>query len=168
MRMHPALVSCAHFRIAGACGHLHRRLSLCPTVPCPGRKGHIMIIIYTFDNGETSEVEVSEEIGAVIIDSRREEASRSRMEHRHCYSLDAIAYEGIEYGESDDYSFENADRDEQISKAFSQLSDIQKKRLMMLAQGLSIREIARQEGKNYRSVYESIESARKKFLKNFY
>ena len=40
--MHPPLVSCAHFRIAGACGHLHHRLSLCPTVPCPGRKGHIM------------------------------------------------------------------------------------------------------------------------------
>ena len=46
-----------------------------------------MKIIYTFDNGETSEVEVSEEIGAVIIDSRREEDSRSRMERRHCYGL---------------------------------------------------------------------------------
>ena len=126
-----------------------------------------MKIIYTFDNGETSEVEVSEEIGAVIIKSRREEASRNKTEHRHCYSLDAIAYEGIEFGEADGYSFENADRDEKISNAFSILSDIQKQRLMMLAQGVSIREIARQEGKNYRSVYESIEAARKKLLKNF-
>lgn len=49
MRMHPPLVSCAHFRIAGACGHLHRRLSLCPTVPCPGRKGHTMKLRIRYD-----------------------------------------------------------------------------------------------------------------------
>ena len=49
MRMHPPLVSCAHFRIAGACGHLHCRLSLCPTVPCPGRKGHIMKLKIRYD-----------------------------------------------------------------------------------------------------------------------
>lgn len=49
MRMHPPLVSCAHFRIAGACGHLHRRLSLCPTAPCLGRKGHIMKLKIRYD-----------------------------------------------------------------------------------------------------------------------
>lgn len=49
MRMHPPLIPCTHFRIAGACGHLHRRLSLCPTVPCPGRKGHIMKLRIRYD-----------------------------------------------------------------------------------------------------------------------
>lgn len=49
MRMHPPLVFCAHFRIAEACGHLHRRLSLCPTVPCPGREGHIMKLKIRYD-----------------------------------------------------------------------------------------------------------------------
>ena len=34
----------------------------------------------------------------------------------------------------------------------------------MLAAGLSVREIARIEDKNYRSVYDSIEGAKKKFL----
>ena len=38
---------------------------------------------------------------------------------------------------------------------------------MLLAAGLSVREIARREGKNFKSVYESIEAAKKKFLKFF-
>lgn len=49
-----------------------------------------MKVKYEFDNGEVTEVEVSEEIGAMIIDSRREEESGNRKERRHCYSLDAI------------------------------------------------------------------------------
>ena len=56
-----------------------------------------MKISYEFVNGETTEVEVSESIGAVIIDSRRDEASDNRQERRHNYSLDAITYEGEEY-----------------------------------------------------------------------
>ena len=45
-----------------------------------------MKIKYTFANGEVSEVEVSEEIGAVIIDSRRKEENQARKERYHCYS----------------------------------------------------------------------------------
>ena len=126
-----------------------------------------MKIRYTFDNGETSEVEVSEEIGAVIIESRRKEASLDRKERRHCYSLDAVTYEGKEYGAFDDYSFEDPDVGKRIGEALSHLSDIQKKRLLMLIDGTSVREISRMEGRDYRSVYESIEAAKKKFLKNF-
>ena len=42
-----------------------------------------MKIEYEFANGEKTEVEVSTEIGAVIIDSRREEASGDRKYRRH-------------------------------------------------------------------------------------
>lgn len=60
-----------------------------------------MKVKYEFNNGEVTEVEISEEIGAMIIDSRRKEESDNKKEHRHCYSLDAVAYEGIEYGTPD-------------------------------------------------------------------
>ena len=38
-------------------------------------------------NGENSEVEVNEEIGTFILDSRREEDNLGRKERYHCYSL---------------------------------------------------------------------------------
>lgn len=129
-----------------------------------------MKLRYEFDNGEVTEVEVSEEIGAMIIDSRREEESGNRKERRHCYSLDAIAYEGIEYGTPDfteEMFDDREERDARVREAFSHLSGVQQRRLLMLAGGLSIREIAKREGKNYRTVHESIEAARKKFLKFF-
>jgi len=129
-----------------------------------------MKVKYEFDNGEVTEVEVSEEIGAMIIDSRREEESGNRKERRHCYSLDAIAYEGIEYGTPDfteEMFDDREERDAHVREAFSHLSGVQQRRLLMLAGGLSIREIAKREGKNYRTVHESIEAARKKFLKFF-
>ena len=49
-------------------------------------------INYTFANGETSDVEVNEEIGNLILDSRREESNQDRKERYHCYSLDAADY----------------------------------------------------------------------------
>lgn len=57
-----------------------------------------MKIVYNFITGETTEVEVDTSIGTVVIGSRREEESGDRKERRHCYSLDAITYEGSEYG----------------------------------------------------------------------
>lgn len=129
-----------------------------------------MKVKYEFNNGDVTEVEVSDEIGAVIIDSRREEESTERRHRRHCYSLDATVYEGLEYGTADftEMIFDDTDeRSKRIRAAFSHLSEIQQKRLLLLAGGISIREIARREGKNFRTVYDSIEAAKKKFLKFF-
>lgn len=55
-----------------------------------------MKINYTFANREASEVDVSEEIGNVILDSRREESNFDRKERYHCYSLDAAEFEGAD------------------------------------------------------------------------
>lgn len=54
-----------------------------------------MKINYTFANGEISDVEVSEEIGTMILDSRREESNLDRKERYHCYSLDGAEFEGM-------------------------------------------------------------------------
>ena len=128
-----------------------------------------MKINYTFANGETSDVEVSEEIGNLILDSRREESNLDRKERYHCYSLDAAEFEGMDYA---DGSTPESDlllqlENRHIAEAFGKLSEVQRRRLLMLAQGLSLREIARREGKDIKTVRESIDGARKKFLKFF-
>lgn len=130
------------------------------------RKGHIMKITYEFCTGEVTEVEVSDEIGAMIIGSRREEDSSERNQRRHCYSLDAITYEGKEYASNDFITdvLENSNGN-RVSMALSHLTAVQKRRLFLLAGGLSVREIARREGKDFKTVYESIEAAKKKFMK---
>ncbi len=123
---------------------------------------------YKFADNTTSEVEVSEEIGTIIMDSRRKEESLERKERRHCYSLDAITYEGEEYGTTEQMEklFDDSDdRDAEVREAFSHLTEVQQRRLLMLSDGLSVREISRREGKDFKSVYDSIEGARKKFLK---
>lgn len=131
-----------------------------------------MKIKYESVTGEVTEVEVSEEIGAVIIDSRRKEENLARKERYHCYSLDAI-----KYGDTDKFAPTTGEtplteliRDEDnsyIYEAFSTLSDTQQRRLLKLAAGMSMREIAREEDVDVKAVFKSITSARKKFLKFF-
>lgn len=129
-----------------------------------------MKIQWIFDDGTTIELEVDEEIGAFILDSRRLEHNLAEKERYHCpYSYDAIEFEGIEYADPqkpDDLVLRGKEN-ERIQNALSKLTEVQRKRLLMLADGLSIREIARREKVDHRAVRESIEAARKKFLKNF-
>lgn len=129
-----------------------------------------MKITYTFADDTTAEVEVSDEIGVVIMESRREESNGDRKERSHCWSLDAVEYEGIEYGTPDftEVMFDGtAERDDRIREAFSRLTEAQQRRMLMLAAGLSEREIARREGRDIKTVRESIEAARRKFNKFF-
>ena len=57
-----------------------------------------MKIKYAFLDGATTEVEVSEEIGTVIIDSRKAEHAQDERQRYHCpYSYDAIDDEGEEW-----------------------------------------------------------------------
>ncbi len=128
-----------------------------------------MKITWNFADGTTSAVEVNEEIGNYITASRREEASTARKHRRHCYALDAIDYEGDEYGTktSPEDDMETDVQKKRIHEAFSHLTEKQQQRLLMLADGLSCHEIARQEGANFKTVYESIEAGKKKFMKFF-
>ena len=66
-----------------------------------------MKIKYAFLDGTMTEVEVSDEIGAVIIDSRKAEHAQNERHRYHCYSYDAIDYEGEEYGACDEYAVED-------------------------------------------------------------
>lgn len=129
-----------------------------------------MKIKYQFADGTTTEVEVSEEIGAVIIDSRKAEHAQDERQRYHCpYSYDAIDYEGEEYATDDTPETEHirSERDARLYTALAALTETQRRRLLILADGLSMREIARREKADIKTVRESIEGARKKFQKNF-
>ena len=128
-----------------------------------------MKIKYEFANGTVSEVEVEESIGAVIIEDRRLEDNLARKERYHCHSLDAVQFEGVEYGteETPETMLAAMEEDKRVYEAFHKLSKVQQRRLLKLAGGMSIREIARQEGTNFRTVHESVEAGRKKFKKFF-
>ena len=129
-----------------------------------------MKIKYTFDNGETVEVEVSEEIGSAYLELNRTEENANRRERYHCISLDAFDYEGTEFCEpdfTDELFDETQETGRKVRDAFSHLNETQKRRLLMLSEGLSERKIARREGVTLRAIQECIDGARKKFMKFF-
>lgn len=106
-----------------------------------------MKVSYKFADRTTSEVEISDELSSIIISSRTAEESSDRKERHHCWSLDAILYEGMEYDTYDDPA-EKLKHDELrqcVNSAFSYLTEIQQRRILMLADGLSEREIVRRE-----------------------
>ena len=142
-----------------------------PTAGCRlKRKGHNMKITYKFADGTVSEVEVSEEIGTLIMDSRREEHALQEKERCHCRSLDAIDYEGSEYGYLEDFGEsekETARQRQLLRECFSGLTETQKRRLLLYIKGKTLREIAEMEGTSFQSVDESIKTARKNFRKIF-
>ena len=128
-----------------------------------------MKINYTFNNGENSEVEVNEEIGAVILESRRKEENLARKERYHCVSMDNSEFEGVDFIDETTPAvlFMEQIDNEHIKETLNKLSEIQRRRLLMLASGMSIHDIARSEGTDYRAVYDSIKQARKKCQKSF-
>lgn len=124
-------------------------------------------------DGTTATAEANVEIGTFIVDSRREEANGNRKQRAHTYSLDAIAYEGKEYGKEDEYpSLSDAQERILIRKrvrmAFSRLTKTQQRRLWWhVIEKKSLREIARLEGVTVESVSESVEAGKRKFVKYY-
>lgn len=129
-----------------------------------------MLIKYEFINGDISEVEVSDEIGAMIIESRKAEHALDEKERYHNYSLDAIDYEGDGYGFWEDYDLDerkaNASKIRTILReGLSKLTETQRRRISLFIQGKTVREIAEIEKVDVRAVHDSISQVRKKFEK---
>ncbi len=128
-----------------------------------------MQIKYEFVNGEKTDVEIDDAIGMVILDSRRIEANKNRRERYHCYSIEGADFEGEKYFDKNtpEKMFFDGIETECINTVLNKLSDVQRKRLLLFADGLSINEIARLEGICPNAAWKSIQSAKKKFIKNF-
>ena len=126
------------------------------------------ILHYEFVTGESVNITVSAEIAEVIYDSRRmEHASNERSRYHTAFSLDSEDYEGtnlISEKTPDDLMEELEDR-EHLLDCLAHLSENQRQRILMLAQGMSITEIARVQHADRTTVRESIQAARKKFKK---
>lgn len=128
-----------------------------------------MKIKYEFADGTVSEVEVEESIGAVIIESKRLEDNLARKERYHCYSLDAVDFEGSEYASKDtpESLLEQTADKQHIKRLLEELPEVQRRRLLLYVQGKSMRGVARLEGVDHKAVKKSIEAAKKYFIKNF-
>ena len=103
--------------------------------------------------------------------SRKEIQSQDRRQRYHApYHIEALLYEGSGYASGEDVAEDaaNADEENRIDDLFqSNLTPVQYRRFRMYMNGMSIREISRIEDADYSSVYESIESAKKKLRKNY-
>ena len=102
------------------------------------------ILHYEFVTGESVNITVSAEIAEVIYDSRRmEHASNERSRYHTAFSLDSEDYEGtnlVSEKTPDDLMEELEDR-EHLLDCLAHLSENQRQRILMLAQGMSITEI---------------------------
>ena len=127
-----------------------------------------MKIKYKFITGEVTEIEVDENIGTVILDSRRLESNQDRKERYHCYSIEGAAYEGMDYAsdETPESILLQNDYTAEMCAALETLTAVQKRRLAQYLNGMSMRDIARREGVSAMSVSESFEEKKKK-LKHF-
>ncbi len=129
-----------------------------------------MKITYQFADGTISEVEVSDEIGTIIIDSRRAEHADDERERYHReFSLDGMDYENSDWTTSASpeeglLAHHNIDA---FYRKLSCLTDVQRRRLLAYAEGMTYREIAQEEGVQVKAVQDSIEQARKKLKKIF-
>ena len=128
-----------------------------------------MKIKYKFADRTISEVEVNDEIGEVIIESRRKEMNLGRKERYHCLSLDAFDFMGTELASGKNVESEVINRItlSQVKTAIAALPEVQKRRLLMFIDGKTLTEISRIENVSCVSVWNSIERA-KNHIKKFF
>ncbi len=124
-----------------------------------------MKVPYPDYDGKIVEIEVPDNIGSFILNDRRQEANQSKKERRHCYSLDAKVYEGIDYAAQDyvEEDYENSINTKEFYRVLYSLTETQKRRALMLWEGLSLREIAREEGVNLSAIQNTVAQLQKKF-----
>lgn len=104
-----------------------------------------MEIKYKFANGDVSLVEVSDEIGEMIMQSRRVEENGERKAWYHCYSLDGLDYEGEAFACADTPDDALIDKEgETWMEVFkATLTEVQRRRLEMRLAGMKMKQIAR-------------------------
>lgn len=128
-----------------------------------------MKLKYEFNDGTSSEIEVDEVYGNIVLDDRRKEENYERKLRRyHTSSIDSLKYEGSEFSDfrSPSYyyekSLEDIEQSELLEKILKSLTKTEKRRIMLRAEGKTLEEIALLENVSISSVYESIRAARKK------
>lgn len=133
------------------------------------RKGHEMKITYKFVTGEVAEVEVSEEIGAVIVDLDRLEYNNDHKETRRHYSLEGKVYEGMDYAVEDpglEALFAGPTDEERLHTAIRQLSPDQQKMVQAIYfENVSVNDYAARMSVTQSAISHRLQTVRKKLKK---
>lgn len=125
-----------------------------------------MKIKYEFAS-ETFEIEVDEEWGNILVDMDRQEYNVNHKETRRHYSLDALRFEGEEYGEVD-RAMHDLIEYQDLREAVSKLTDQQQYIIIShYYLGRSYTEIAKELGISIPCVTKCAERARKQIKKYF-
>ena len=127
-----------------------------------------MFIKYVFITGEETEIEVPDDIGIVIRESRRaEHANNERQRYHSTFSLNNAGYEGCIFSSGGELIARliKMEENRECEAMLSQLTPIQRRRIEKLMSGMTVADIARSEDVSFNSVKESIEAARKKLKK---
>ena len=127
-----------------------------------------MFIEYKIDRKHSVMVEVTPEVAQFILDSDTEMRNAEQRERYHVpYHINALEYEGMEYADPDtteDIVLRN-DENRELYDCLSFLTESQLRRLVLKAEGMTLREIAAAEGTSVNAVAESLMAARKKLEK---
>lgn len=134
-----------------------------------------MKIKYEFADGTISEVEVDDEYGQLHLEAQKKEENYERKTRYWVKaSLDTCDYEGEWFEDPNPTPLEqvliNEERDESEKKVhefYKTLTVPQLRRLHMLEQGMTHRQIAEIEDVNLSAVQKSIEQVRKKYNEFF-
>lgn len=127
-----------------------------------------MLINYKFLDGTVTEVEVSDEIGSVILElRRREHADNERHRYHTAFSLNNAVYEGKIFSSGGELAgwLIRQESNKACETMLSQLTPVQRRRFVKFMNGMSVAEIAKSENAAFNSVKETIEAARKKLEK---
>ena len=128
-----------------------------------------MKITYKFVTGEVAEVEVPEEIGAVIVDLDRLEYNNDHKETRRHYSLEGKVYEGMDYAVEDsdlEALFAGPTDEERLHAAIRQLSPDQKEMVRAIYfENMSVNDYAARMGVTQSAISHRLQTVKKKLKK---
>lgn len=133
-----------------------------------------MYIPYKLADRSIALVEMTDEVAAFILEDDRLTRNAERRERDHApYHIEAMKYEGdsLAYHETPEdiviRKEEQQELKERVGSAMSHLTDAQFRRILMKAEGMTVREIAEAEGTSINAIEECLEAAKKKFKKYF-
>ena len=123
---------------------------------------------YAFTTGEEA-VEISEEWAAVLEEMDHEEQLSNRRETRRHQSLDDLLYEGLDFASDGDAESPLLEKEftAELAEALEKLTEIQRRRLLMHCEGMTLMDIAKKDNVHFTMIARSLEQARKN-LKNFF
>ena len=128
-----------------------------------------MKITSKFVTGEVAEVEVSEEIGAVIVDLDRQEYNNDHKETRRHYSLEGKVYEGMDYAAEDsglEALFAGPTDEERLHAAIRQLSPDQQEMVRAIYfENVSVNDYAARMGVTQSAISHRLQTVKKKLKK---